>query len=134
MLGNVTISRSNKCHVQVVHDYTVEHGAYPSPLRYHNFPKAVCTSVNEVVCHGIPDARELQDGDIVNVDVSCYLNGYHGDLNETFVVGNVDAQSKKLVKVWPVNMSATQPALQAQSPSVGNVNGLRCRQACRSVS
>ena len=85
--------------MQVVHDFTVEHGAYPSPLNYHGFPKSVCTSVNEVICHGIPDARELRDGDIVNVDVSCYLNGYHGDLNETFVVGAADEKTKKLVKV-----------------------------------
>ena len=87
-----------------MHDYTVEHGAYPSPLHYHNFPRSVCTSVNEVVCHGIPDMRELQDGDIVNVDVSCMLNGYHGDLNETFVVGEVDAASKKLVKARPFHL------------------------------
>jgi methionyl aminopeptidase len=86
---------------QVVHDYTVEHGAYPSPLRYHHFPKSVCTSVNEVVCHGIPDLRELEGGDIVNVDVSCLLNGAHGDLNETFTVGEVDAASKDLIKVRP---------------------------------
>ena len=84
---------------RVVHDYTIEHGAYPSPLNYHSFPKSVCTSVNEVVCHGIPDQRELADGDIVNVDVSCLLNGWHGDLNETFTVGNVNDESKRLVKV-----------------------------------
>jgi hypothetical protein len=58
-----------------------QEGAYPSPLNYYNFPKSVCTSVNEVVCHGIPDARELVDGDIVNVDVTAYYKGYHGDLN-----------------------------------------------------
>jgi hypothetical protein len=85
--------------LQVVHDYTIEHGAYPSPLHYHHFPKSVCTSVNEVVCHGIPDMRELESGDIVNVDVTCFLNGYHGDLNETFTVGEVDDKSKKLIKV-----------------------------------
>lgn len=96
--------------MQVVHDYTVQHGAYPSPLHYHNFPKSVCTSVNEVVCHGIPDARELQDGDFVNVDVSCYLNGYHGDLNETFMVGTVDAKSKKLVKVCTCQAHMRVPA------------------------
>jgi methionyl aminopeptidase len=90
---------SIKATLQVVHDYTIEHEAYPSPLNYHHFPKSVCTSVNEVICHGIPDVRELQNGDIVNVDVSCYLNGYHGDLNETYLVGEVDAESKKLTKV-----------------------------------
>ena len=84
---------------RVVHEYTVEHGAYPAPLHYFNFPKSVCTSVNEVVCHGIPDLRELKDGDIVNVDVSAILDGYHTDLNETFVVGNnVSKEKKDLVK------------------------------------
>ncbi|KAJ9512627.1 hypothetical protein QJQ45_029265, partial [Haematococcus lacustris] len=83
---------------RVVHMAIVQAGAYPSPYNYFNFPKSVCTSVNEVICHGIPDDRELQSGDIVNVDVTAYLNGYHGDLNETFVVGEVDAGSKRLVK------------------------------------
>jgi len=81
-----------------VHEATVERDAYPSPLNYHRFPKSVCTSVNEVICHGIPDLRELQDGDIVNIDVSVYKNGYHADLNETFLVGKVDEASLKLVK------------------------------------
>jgi len=83
----------------VVHDYTIEHGAYPAPLNYFNFPKSVCTSVNEVVCHGIPDLYELQDGDIVNVDVSAILDGWHSDLNETFCVGNnVSKEKKNLIK------------------------------------
>jgi len=72
---------------QVVHEACIEYGAYPSPLHYYDFPKSVCTSVNEVICHGIPDRRKLEDGDIVNVDVSVFYKGYHGDLNETFVVG-----------------------------------------------
>lgn len=83
---------------RIVNEATVERGAYPSPLNYHRFPKSVCTSVNEVICHGIPDLRELQDGDIVNIDVSVYKNGFHSDLNETFLVGNVDEKSLKLVK------------------------------------
>ena len=84
---------------RVVHEYTIEHGAYPAPLHYFDFPKSVCTSVNEVVCHGIPDLRELEDGDIVNVDISCILDGFHSDLNETFCVGkNVSAEKKKLIK------------------------------------
>ncbi|MEW5297135.1 MAG: hypothetical protein WDW38_005957 [Sanguina aurantia] len=84
---------------RIVHEATIERGAYPSPLNYYNFPKSVCTSVNEVICHGIPDKRELQNGDIVNVDVTAFVGGYHGDLNETFVVGEVDAVSKQLIKV-----------------------------------
>lgn len=83
---------------RVVHEATIERGAYPSPLNYHQFPKSVCTSVNEVICHGIPDFRPLEDGDIVNVDVSVYYMGYHGDLNETFTVGAVDKKSADLVE------------------------------------
>ncbi|KFM24263.1 Methionine aminopeptidase 1A [Auxenochlorella protothecoides] len=83
---------------RVVHEATIAAGAYPSPYNYFNFPKSVCTSVNEIICHGIPDRRPLENGDIVNVDVSVYLNGWHGDLNETFVVGEVDDVSKKLLK------------------------------------
>lgn len=82
---------------RIVHEATVERNMYPSPLNYYNFPKSVCTSVNEVICHGIPDSRELADGDIVNIDVSSYLNGFHGDLNETVFVGKPDADSVRLV-------------------------------------
>ncbi|KAK3288917.1 Microtubule-associated protein 1A, partial [Cymbomonas tetramitiformis] len=83
---------------KVVHDTIVAGGGYPSPLNYHSFPKSVCTSVNEVICHGIPDARILEDGDVVNVDVTACLDGWHGDLNETFCVGNVSDENKHLVK------------------------------------
>eukprot|EP00957_Ditylum_brightwellii_P056460 4279403-Ditylum_brightwellii.AAC.1 len=61
----------------IVHGATIKAGAYPSPLNYHNFPKSCCTSLNEVICHGIPDDRELQEGDIINIDITVYLNGYH---------------------------------------------------------
>ena len=74
----------------MVHEATVSRQGYPSPLNYFQFPKSVCTSVNEIICHGIPDARPLEEGDIVNVDVTVYHGGYHGDLNETFVVGEVE--------------------------------------------
>lgn len=83
---------------RVVHEATIERGAYPSPLNYYNFPKSVCTSVNEVICHGIPDLRELKDGDIVNLDISVYKDGFHADLNETFFVGDVDEDGRKLVQ------------------------------------
>jgi methionyl aminopeptidase len=82
-----------------VHDLTIERGAYPSPLNYHGYPKSVCTSVNDVICHGIPDSRKLEDGDILNIDVTAYINGVHGDTNATFFVGEVDEESRKLVKV-----------------------------------
>ncbi|KAJ8447330.1 hypothetical protein Cgig2_013107 [Carnegiea gigantea] len=83
---------------RVVHEATVAAGAYPSPLNYYFFPKSCCTSVNEVICHGIPDGRKLEDGDIVNVDVTVYYKGVHGDLNETYFVGNVDETSRKLIQ------------------------------------
>ena len=76
----------------------IDRGAYPSPLNYYNFPCSVCTSVNEVICHGIPDARLLETGDLVNVDVSVYVDGYHGDLNETYIVGEADEAALHLVE------------------------------------
>ncbi|MFT3852326.1 MAG: type I methionyl aminopeptidase [Ilumatobacteraceae bacterium] len=82
-----------------VHDLCIERNAYPSPLNYNGYPKSVCTSVNEVICHGIPDSRPLQDGDIVNLDVTTYIGGVHGDTNATFLVGTVDPVSQDLVKV-----------------------------------
>jgi methionyl aminopeptidase len=100
---------------RIVHEATVEAGAYPSPLNYFNFPKSVCTSVNEVVCHGIPDSRELADGDIVNIDVTAFYKGYHGDLNETYTVGSVDASSKKLIRV---TAEALDKAIAAVKPGV----------------
>ena len=83
---------------KIVHEETIRHGAYPSPLNYHGFPKSCCTSVNEVICHGIPDRRPLEDGDIVNLDVTVYLDGFHGDLNGTYCVGTVDEAGKKLIQ------------------------------------
>ncbi|XP_052582666.1 methionine aminopeptidase 1D, mitochondrial isoform X5 [Peromyscus californicus insignis] len=83
----------------LVHQEIICHDAYPSPLGYGRFPKSVCTSVNNVLCHGIPDSRPLQDGDIINIDVTVYYNGYHGDTSETFLVGTVDECGKKLVEV-----------------------------------
>jgi methionyl aminopeptidase len=82
-----------------VHDLCIERNAYPSPLNYNHFPKSVCTSANEVICHGIPDTRVLQDGDILNVDVTTFVGGVHGDTNATFMVGNVDPASQELVQV-----------------------------------
>jgi len=108
---------------QIVHEATIERNAYPSPLNYRNFPKSVCTSVNEVVCHGIPDSRALKDGDIVNIDVSAYYGGFHGDVNETYLVGNVDEGGKKLVQV---TRESLEKAIEMVKPGalyreVGNV-------------
>jgi methionyl aminopeptidase len=84
---------------QYVHQLCIERNSYPSPLNYSGYPKSVCTSVNEIICHGIPDSRVLQDGDIVNLDVTCYIGGVHGDTNATFFVGDVDQASRTLVRV-----------------------------------
>lgn len=84
---------------EVAHEECIRHGVYPSPLNYHGYPKSICTSVNEVICHGIPDSRPLNDGDIVNIDVTVYLDGVHGDTNATFPVGRVDAASRRLIDV-----------------------------------
>ena len=83
---------------RVGHEFMIEHGAYPSTLGYRGFPKSLCTSVNEVICHGIPDARPLEDGDIVNVDVTAYIGRVHGDTNMTYLVGEVDDENKLLVE------------------------------------
>ncbi len=83
----------------IAHAACIERGGYPSPLGYNGFPKSLCTSVNEVICHGIPDSTVLKDGDIVNCDVTIYLDGVHGDTNATFLVGEVDEASRRLVEV-----------------------------------
>ena len=80
-----------------VHDTAVAAGAYPSPLGYRGFPKSVCTSVNEVICHGIPDSRQLAEGDIVNIDVTVFREGVHGDTSVTLMIGDVDEHSRRLV-------------------------------------
>ena len=82
----------------VVHEYLCDHGAYPATLDYRGFPKSCCTSVNEVICHGIPDARPLEDGDIVKIDVTAYLGGVHGDTCATYFVGEVDEASRLLAQ------------------------------------
>ena len=83
---------------RVGHEYLCDFGAYPSTLGYKGFPKSLCTSVNECICHGIPDSRRLEDGDICNVDITAYLDGVHGDTNVTFQVGDVDDESRLLVE------------------------------------
>ena len=82
-----------------VHEYTVQHNAYPAPLGYSGYPKSVCTSINDVICHGIPDDTVLKDGDIVNVDVTCILEGYYGDANRMYIIGNASKEAIDLVRV-----------------------------------
>ncbi|MBR7676425.1 type I methionyl aminopeptidase [Streptomyces daliensis] len=83
---------------EVAHAYMCDHGAYPSTLGYRGFPKSLCTSVNEVICHGIPDSTVLRDGDIVNLDVTAFIGGVHGDNNATYLCGDVDEESRLLVE------------------------------------
>ncbi|KAF9459151.1 methionyl aminopeptidase [Collybia nuda] len=80
-----------------IHDFIISHSAYPSPLLYKEFPRSCCTSVNNIIVHGIPDDRPLEDGDIINIDITVFLNGYHGDTSQTFLVGNVDRPGRELV-------------------------------------
>lgn len=84
---------------QWVHDYTINHGAIPAPLNYRGYPRSVCTSINDVICHGIPDATILKDGDILNVDVTCILDGYYGDTSRMFLIGDPAPEARKLVEV-----------------------------------
>jgi len=97
----------------IVHNFTLKHGAVPAPLNYKGFPKSVCVSVNEVICHGIPGEQILQDGDIVNVDVTPVLNGYYADANKTFFVGTPGPEAEKIVRVSRESlkrgMSAVKP-------------------------
>ncbi|HXZ66449.1 MAG TPA: type I methionyl aminopeptidase [Streptosporangiaceae bacterium] len=83
---------------RIGHEFLLDHGAYPSTLGYRGFPKSLCTSLNEVICHGIPDDTVIADGDIVNIDVTAFIGGVHGDTNATFLAGDVDEDSRLLVE------------------------------------
>jgi len=98
---------------RIGHDYLCDHGAYPSTLGYRAFPKSLCTSLNEVICHGIPDSTVLQDGDICNIDITAFLGGVHGDTNATFLVGDVDEDVRLLVER---TKEATRRATKAVRP------------------
>ncbi len=98
---------------RVVHSYLVDHDAYPSTLGYKEFPKSCCTSLNEVICHGIPDSTVIQDGDIVNIDVTAFIGGVHGDTNATFLAGDVAEEDRLLVER---TREATMRAIKAVRP------------------
>ncbi len=83
---------------EIAHEFLVSQGAYPSTLGYRGYPKSICSSINEVICHGIPDDTKLLDGDIINIDITAYLDGYHGDSNQTFLVGSVKEEVRLLVE------------------------------------
>ena len=100
---------------RVVHEFLIGHRAYPSTLGYRGFPKSCCTSVNEVICHGIPDARPLEDGDLVKIDVTAYIGGVHGDTCATFCCGEVDQAGRLLSE-------RTHEAWYARSTRSGQVD------------
>jgi methionyl aminopeptidase len=98
---------------RIAHAYMVDHGAYPSTLGYKGFPKSCCTSLNEVICHGIPASTVIEDGDIVNIDVTAYIDGVHGDTNATFLAGDV---APEIVDLVDRTREATQRAIKAVRP------------------
>lgn len=98
---------------RIGHDFLIAHGAYPSTLGYRGFPKSLCSSLNEVICHGIPDSTVIADGDIVNIDITAYLDGVHGDTNATFLAGEVDEESRLLVERTRI---ALERAIKAVAP------------------
>jgi len=103
---------------EVVHNACIERSSYPSPLNYREFPKSVCTSVNETICHGIPDQRVLQDGDIVNIDVTLYHGGFHGDLNETYYVGDKAKANPDTVRVVETARECLEEAIAIVKPGM----------------
>ncbi|KAI9841591.1 MAG: Methionine aminopeptidase 1 [Sclerophora amabilis] len=103
---------------EVVHRACVERNSYPSPLNYYHFPKSVCTSVNEVICHGIPDQRVLVDGDIINIDVTLYHGGFHGDLNETYYVGDRALADPDAVRVTETSRECLDHAIALVKPGM----------------
>ncbi|PVU95669.1 hypothetical protein BB559_001245 [Furculomyces boomerangus] len=89
----------------LVHQFIISKNAYPSPLNYMGFPKSICTSINNIIAHGIPDSRKLIEGDIINIDITVFLDGYHGDTSSTFCVGCVDQQGLDLVKTTEISLT-----------------------------
>lgn len=98
----------------IVHELVTSNGAYPSPLNYRGFPKSICTSINNVACHGIPDNRPLQKGDILNIDVTVFLNGYHGDCSRMFQVEDSDEEAKRLINATEISL---ENAIQICKPN-----------------
>ncbi len=101
---------------KVAHEFMCDHGAYPSALEYCGFPKSICTSVNEVICHGIPDARPLEDGDLVKIDITAYKNGVHGDNCATFYCGEVSEEAKLLSERTRESMYRAMKAVRPGRP------------------
>ena len=107
----------------IVHDYIIQRGAIPAPLNYHGFPKSVCTSLNNVICHGIPDKTILKDGDIINIDVTTIYNGYFGDASRMYIIGEISDNVRKLVDVSKecLNIALTRVKPYADFSEIGLV-------------
>lgn len=101
---------------RIGHEYVCDHGAYPSTLGYRGFPKSLCSSLNEVICHGIPDSTVVQDGDICNIDITAFIHGVHGDTNATFLAGEVDEESRLLVERTEESLNRAIAAVQPGRP------------------
>ena len=101
---------------RIGHEYVCDHGAYPSTLGYRGFPKSLCASLNEIICHGIPDSTVIQDGDICNIDITAYIHGVHGDTNATYLAGNVDEESRLLVERTEESLRRAIAAVQPGRP------------------
>ncbi len=107
--SGVTTNRLN----DLCHDYILSHGAVPSPLNYKGFPKSICSSINEEICHGIPSERKLRNGDVINLDITTYLNGFHGDTSKTFFVGS---PRKKISRLVETCRESLQKAIEVVRP------------------
>ncbi|KAF2140977.1 uncharacterized protein K452DRAFT_309432 [Aplosporella prunicola CBS 121167] len=103
---------------EVVHNACIERDSYPSPLNYCHFPKSVCTSLNEIICHGIPDQRVLEDGDILNIDVTLYHNGFHGDINETYYIGEKALQDADSIRVVETARDTLDESIKIVKPGM----------------
>ncbi len=101
---------------RIGHEYVCDHGAYPSTLGYRGFPKSLCSSLNEVICHGIPDSTVVQDGDICNIDITAFIHGVHGDTNATFLAGEVDEESRLLVERTEESLTRAIAAVKPGRP------------------
>lgn len=101
---------------RIGHEFLCDNGAYPSTLGYRGFPKSLCASINEVICHGIPDSTIVEEGDIVNIDITAYINGVHGDTNATFFAGEVDEESQLLVERTEESLRRAIAAVQPGRP------------------
>lgn len=115
---------------KMVHEYTIGHGAVPADLNYEGFPKSVCVSINDEVCHGIPSQdRILKDGDIVNVDVTTNLNGYFADASRMFMIGNVSEENKKLVKVTKECLEKAMAIIKPFETTIGDIGAVIAKHA-----